>query len=63
MRTSITHPLQIADINVGPGRIGITFLPGKSGPSQHGEDWDRDLETDIEAVRAWAADATTYEFG
>jgi ADP-ribosyl-[dinitrogen reductase] hydrolase len=56
-RTSLTHPLQIATITVGEngGKVGITFCPGKKGPSVFGAPWDRDLTVDVEAIRAWGA--------
>jgi ADP-ribosyl-[dinitrogen reductase] hydrolase len=57
VRTSITHPLQIATLPVGEngGRIGITFCPGKVDRSSVGGPWDRDLVADIAAVREWGA--------
>lgn len=35
MRTSSTHPLQIAEVRASAdyGRIGVTFLPGKKQPN------------------------------
>lgn len=56
-RTSITDPLQIATITVGEngGKVGVTFCPGKKGPSAFGAPWNRDLTVDIEAIRAWGA--------
>lgn len=54
-RTSRSHPLEVACISVcaNGGRIGITFCPGKQGPSVFGPSWDRDLTADIEVIRAW----------
>ena len=56
VRTSYTHPLRIDVIDAHPrrGLIGITFCPGKSGPSSafRGE-WQRDLDADIAVVKAW----------
>lgn len=56
-RTSKTHPLQIATLSVGKNgaRIGVTFCPGKKDLSSVGGAWDRDLRTDIEAIRDWGA--------
>lgn len=56
-RTSLTHPLQIAEVTVGEGmgRIGITFCPGKSGPSSYGAGWCRDLGIDLDVIREWGA--------
>lgn len=47
VRTSRTHPLQAAAVCANPthpGRIGITFCPGK-----------HDLGIDLDAVDAWGA--------
>lgn len=57
MRTSETHPLQIAELPVRDGAIGITFCPGKTGASVYGDPWDRDLEADLNALKAWGAHA------
>ena len=56
-RTSLTDPLQIATFTVSKhgSRIGVTFCPGKKGPSVFGAPWNRDLTVDIEAIRAWGA--------
>jgi ADP-ribosyl-[dinitrogen reductase] hydrolase len=58
-RTSLTHPLQIAAVTVGPdyGRVGITFCPGKCDRHAMTGAWDRDLTTDLDAIRAWGAAA------
>lgn len=57
VRTSLTHPLRIATIPAGEngGRVGITFCPGKKGPSVYGMPWDRDVTVDVEAIREWGA--------
>lgn len=57
IRTSITHPLQIATIPVceNGGCVGVTFCPGKKGSSVFGAPWDRDLRADVEAIREWGA--------
>ena len=58
VRTSVTHPLQIANVSAPHGGIiGITFCPGKQGPSNAGFQWCRDLGTDLDAVIAWGARA------
>lgn len=58
-RTSLTHPLQIAAVAVGPGlgRIGITFCPGKYQASSATGGWSRDLELDVGAIADWGAAA------
>lgn len=57
LRTSLSHPLNIGEIRLGPGRIGLTICPGKKGNSVFGEPWDRDLATDLAVIRHWGADA------
>ena len=56
-RTSLTHPLRIAEVRASPshGRIGITFCPGKRDPFAHTGAWNRDLGTDLDAIAAWGA--------
>ncbi|WP_439813968.1 ADP-ribosylglycohydrolase family protein [Zavarzinia sp. CC-PAN008] len=59
MRTSLSHPLEIAAVQApgGRGRIGITFCPGKKQPGALTGAWDRDLGLDLDAVRDWGAAA------
>jgi len=58
-RTSLTHPLQIDSVTVpkGGGVIGLTICPGmaQGGPSERA--WDRDLDQDLAAIKAWGATA------
>lgn len=58
-RTSITDPLQICTLRLpaAPGRIGITFCPGKQDGSGFGAGWMRDLALDLQALREWGATA------
>jgi ADP-ribosyl-[dinitrogen reductase] hydrolase len=58
MRTSLSHPLQIAAVVSGisgHGRVGVTFCPGKFDPHANTGAWDRDLAIDLDAVRDWGA--------
>ena len=57
MRTSHSHPLQIAEVQASPGHglIGITFCPGKKQPGAHTGAWDRDLGTDLDLIVDWGA--------
>ena len=57
VRTSHTHPLQIAVVRASPshGRIGITFCPGKHDHFAHTGSWERDLGIDLDAITAWGA--------
>ena len=56
-KTSISHPLQIATIDVPgkPGRIGVTFCPGKIQPDAENGPWKRDLGLDLDHIAAWGA--------
>jgi protein-tyrosine phosphatase len=56
MRDSTTDPLRIAEVAAGAGLIGMTFCPGKKGPSVNGPEWNRDLAADVEAIKAWRPD-------
>lgn len=58
-RTSLTHPLQIDSIIVPAtgGRIGMTLCPGMKDGGPPERAWDRDLEQDLAAIRAWGATA------
>ena len=57
LRTSQTHPLQIAAVATlpGMGRIGVTFCPGKKQPGALTGAWDRDLTIDVRAIADWGA--------
>jgi ADP-ribosyl-[dinitrogen reductase] hydrolase len=57
-RTSQSDPLYInrVDTPVG-GAIGLTFCPGKKDPHAQTGAWDRDLDTDLCAIRQWPAAA------
>src|SRR5260370_23093792 len=59
MRTSLTHPLVIAEVQSkeGHGRIGTTFCPGKYQPDAMTGGWERDLDVDLDAIRDWGATA------
>lgn len=57
MHTSVSHPLQIAEVQPfnGAGRIGITFCPGKVQPGAMSGSWNRDLGLDLDAIAGWNA--------
>lgn len=56
MRTSISHPLQIAEVPApGGGVIGVTFCPGKHQTSAATGSWSRDLSLDVQAIGQWGA--------
>ena len=56
-RTSLTHPLQIAEVTPGPqmGKVGLTLCPGKTQSWGLTGAWVRDLGLDLDAVEAWNA--------
>lgn len=57
LRTSHTHPLQIAEISApgARGTIGVTFCPGKKQADAMTGAWRRDLGLDLDAIRTWGA--------
>jgi ADP-ribosyl-[dinitrogen reductase] hydrolase len=59
LRTSITHPLEIATVEIGPGfgRIGLTLCPGKQQKHAATGAWGRDLALDLDAIERWGAAA------
>ena len=52
--TSTNNPLQIAQLPVGTGMIGITFAPGKQQAGQSGH-YARDLAADLDRIAGWNA--------
>lgn len=54
-KTSVSHPLRIAELPVLNGAIGITFCPGKKQRGAISGEWDRDLDLDLAAIGAWGA--------
>lgn len=51
-RTSDTDPIQVAWLpDRWPGRVGLTFAPGKRSPSIYGSPWRRDLAADLDRLR------------
>jgi ADP-ribosyl-[dinitrogen reductase] hydrolase len=56
-RTSLTHPLQIAEVSApgAAGTIGVTFCPGKKQADALTGAWSRDLGLDLDAIRTWGA--------
>lgn len=59
MRTSTTHPLEIANIQPaqGHGFVGITFCPGKVQQNALTGTWSRDLGVDLDVIGRWNASA------
>jgi protein-tyrosine phosphatase len=56
-RTSLSHPLQIAEVCASPsfGCIGITFCPGKQDRFAATGAWQRDLALDLDVIANWGA--------
>lgn len=59
IRTSKSHPLQIATIAVPGtnGAVGVTLCPGKKDLGAMTGAWNRNLETDVAAIGDWGASA------
>ncbi|MCI1711440.1 MAG: ADP-ribosylglycohydrolase family protein [Chiayiivirga sp.] len=56
VRTSLSHPLQIGTLTLrSGGRLGVTFCPGKKQLGAMTGQWDRDVDLDLAAIRAWGA--------
>ena len=59
-RTSITHPIRIDAVTCephAPGKIGITFCPGKQQISGLTGPWQRNLSLDVAAIAEFGAAA------
>lgn len=51
VKTSVTHPLPLAAVSPpAGGRILFTMCPGKIQPKAVTGPWDRDLDTDMDAI-------------
>ncbi|MBW2458596.1 MAG: dual specificity protein phosphatase family protein [Deltaproteobacteria bacterium] len=55
-KTSQTDPIRVdfvsPDVVPPPGRIGLTFAPGKQDPAARAGAWDRDLSADLQRLRS-----------
>jgi ADP-ribosyl-[dinitrogen reductase] hydrolase len=58
-KTSKSHPIRIDSVSVGPklGRVGLTFCPSKKQTDAQSGSWDRDLNEDLKAIKAFGAAA------
>ena len=57
-RTSLTHPLAIAEIATRTDdRVDLTLCPGKRQPIAATRAWEWDLNADLDAIQAWGATA------
>jgi ADP-ribosyl-[dinitrogen reductase] hydrolase len=58
-KTSTSHPLRIDSVAAAPtfGRIGMTFCPGKKQTDARTGVWDRNLDDDMKAIKAFEAAA------
>ena len=55
-RTSLTHPLQIAELDTAcGGLIGLTFCPGKQQTDGLTGAWARNLDADCDVIARWGA--------
>lgn len=54
VRTSESHPIRVDEVPIEgvPGKLGLTFAPGKRGPRGFGDGvWQRDLDQDLARLR------------
>lgn len=58
MRTSQTHPIYVDWFphNEGEGKIGMTLCPGKYQPNSSTGSWNRQLDVDLDNLRAMGVD-------
>lgn len=58
VRTSVSDPIRVAWLATPalPGRIGLTFAPGKRATALYGPSWARDLGADLDRLRAEGVD-------
>lgn len=59
VKTSASHPLRVAELPLGGdfGDIGITLCPGKKTTVGLAGPWHRDLDADLDEIKAWGASA------
>ena len=51
IRTSISHPIRVDWLPTRPpGKVGLTFAPGKHSRSKNGQLWERSLEADLDRL-------------
>lgn len=56
LRTSDTNPLRIDQVALtGSGTLGLSICPGKKQLTSLTGGWDRDLATDVAAIKQWGA--------
>ena len=55
IKASMTHPLEIGELPVGAGVVGMTPCPGKRVQSHFGGQWERNLTADMRVVADWGA--------
>ncbi|BFM07095.1 hypothetical protein GCM10025791_48550 [Halioxenophilus aromaticivorans] len=54
IRTSSSHPLRVDTLEIPgcPGKLGLTFCPGKRSQGLYGGLWNRDLKQDLALLEA-----------
>lgn len=52
----VNGPLRVDFVRLGEGRIGMVHCPGRTGRDGRGRVWERDLSTDLAAIRANGAE-------
>lgn len=56
MKNSITHPMKIAEIDIGGRKLGLSFCPGKFQPNALSGSWNRSLDLDIARIKSHGYD-------
>lgn len=51
MRNSDSHPIDIAKINLGKKKLGLSLCPGKYQPDALSGSWDRSLDKDLKKIK------------
>ena len=50
MKTSDSHPMWIAEIDLGGSKLGLSICPGKFQPNAMSGAWDRSLDKDLDEI-------------
>lgn len=64
IKTSVDHPLNVNEIALNNGaKIGMTLCPDKKQTGGNSGNWNRDLFTDLVALKNWDADMVVSILG
>ena len=51
MKTSDSHPMWIAEIDLGDRKLGLSICPGKFQPNAMSGAWNRSLDKDLDKIK------------